>query len=113
MDIFNSELFVNLDPTLPVPLTRTTINNEYLYPEFLFLVNGLDDNVDGFVDNGFDGIDNDGDGYARRRNPEWVEIELAALGSTRQSEKHSLHHHPPAGGVAGLPRDAAAIERGG
>ena len=26
---------------------------------------------------------------------------------------HVLHHHPPAGGVAGLPRDAAAIECGG
>ena len=34
-------------------------------PEFLFLVNGLDDNGDGYVDNGCDGIDNDGDGYDR------------------------------------------------
>ena len=30
--------------------------------EFLFLVNGMDDNDDGYIDNGWDGIDNDGDG---------------------------------------------------
>ena len=68
MDIFNPELFVNLDPTLPVPLTRTTANNNTYSPEFLFLVDGLDDNGDGFVDNGCDGIDNDGDGYADKRS---------------------------------------------
>ena len=28
--------------------------------DFLFLVNGTDDNADGYVDNGWDGVDNDG-----------------------------------------------------
>ncbi len=87
MDIFNSELFVNLDPTLPVPLTRTTANNNTYAPEFLFLVDGLDDNGDGFVDNGCDGIDNDGDGYADDLT-EWVEPEQwqasALLGNLRK-----------------------------
>ncbi|WZO97198.1 type II secretion system protein [Isosphaeraceae bacterium EP7] len=32
------------------------------YREFLFLVNGLDDDGDGWVDEGFDGVDNDNDG---------------------------------------------------
>lgn len=31
-------------------------------PEYLLLVNGEDDDGDGYVDNGFDGLDNDGDG---------------------------------------------------
>ena len=30
--------------------------------EFLFLVNGQDDNRNGFIDEGFDGVDNDCDG---------------------------------------------------
>jgi prepilin-type N-terminal cleavage/methylation domain-containing protein len=59
----NAELFVNVGPpgTTP-PLTLTNNNNVAYNPEFLFLVNGQDDNKDGFVDNGWDGIDNDGDG---------------------------------------------------
>jgi hypothetical protein len=32
-------------------------------PEFLFLVNGYDDDGDGLIDEGWDGIDNDLDGY--------------------------------------------------
>jgi prepilin-type N-terminal cleavage/methylation domain-containing protein len=59
----NAELFVNVGPpgTIP-PLTLTNANSVAYNPEFLFLVNGQDDNKDGFVDNGWDGIDNDGDG---------------------------------------------------
>ncbi len=41
----------SLDPMSPTHL-----------PEVLFLVNGQDDNGNGWVDEGFDGIDNDGDG---------------------------------------------------
>lgn len=32
------------------------------FPEFLHVVNGQDDDGDGWVDEGFDGVDNDGDG---------------------------------------------------
>ena len=31
-------------------------------PEFLFLVNGLDDNINGWIDEGFDGVDNNNNG---------------------------------------------------
>ena len=59
-------------------------------PEFLFLVNGVDDNKDGYVDNGWDGVDNDGDGIVDQVIPgvnpfgEWVEIE------TWQGAAHSM-----------------------
>src|SRR5271166_5427369 len=59
MNIYNPELFVNVgDPGTTPPLLRTVPTN--YNPEFLFLVNGVDDNNDGFVDNGWDGVDNDG-----------------------------------------------------
>ncbi len=55
----NSELFVNVGPAgtrspLPDP------NGSPGFPEFLLLVNGRDDNKDGYPDNGWDGVDNDG-----------------------------------------------------
>ncbi|GIW86622.1 MAG: hypothetical protein KatS3mg108_0946 [Isosphaeraceae bacterium] len=37
--------------------------SEVVYYEFLFLTNGEDDDGDGFIDEGFDGINNDGDFY--------------------------------------------------
>jgi prepilin-type N-terminal cleavage/methylation domain-containing protein len=48
----NPERYINFG----MPGTTNT------YREFLFLVNGLDDDGDGLIDEGFDGIDNDGDG---------------------------------------------------
>jgi hypothetical protein len=48
----NSEQFINIGP----PGTPT--NSQ----EFLYLVNGRDDNGNGWIDDGFDGIDNNGDG---------------------------------------------------
>jgi hypothetical protein len=33
-----------------------------LNPEFLFLVNGIDDNKNGWIDEGYDGVDNNGNG---------------------------------------------------
>ena len=63
MNIYNPELFVNVgDPGATPPLLRTLANGTKYNPEFLFLVNGIDDNRDGYVDNGWDGVDNDGDG---------------------------------------------------
>jgi prepilin-type N-terminal cleavage/methylation domain-containing protein len=50
----NPELFVNVgQPGTVSTWTRGTVN-----PEFLLLVNGLDDNNNGWVDEGFDGVDN-------------------------------------------------------
>ena len=50
--------FVTYDPN-PI---NTVASGGAHYPEFLFVVNGQDDDGDGWVDEGFDGIDNDGDG---------------------------------------------------
>jgi prepilin-type N-terminal cleavage/methylation domain-containing protein len=70
----NPEGFVNvgtpgaLSSTSPVPIlttavgsgtTATTVNNAV---EYLLLVNGQDDNKNGWTDEGLDNVDNDGDG---------------------------------------------------
>src|SRR5271166_124358 len=77
----NSELFVNVGaPGTTPPFLETVPANSN--PEVLFLVNGVDDNKDGYVDNGWDGVDNDGDGIVDEVSSalipfpgEWVEIE--------------------------------------
>jgi hypothetical protein len=67
MTTANSELFVNCGtpgvdfPGQNSPLKRF-YNGQVVEVEFLFLVNGRDDNGNGFIDEGFDGIDNNGDG---------------------------------------------------
>ncbi len=54
----NSELFVNVGPPgSPSPLTDLA-SGVQLNPEFLLLTNGLDDNKNGWTDEGFDGVDN-------------------------------------------------------
>ena len=64
----NPELFVNDGPAgSPTQLVRTYSNGTNNFGhvfnvEYLFLVNGQDDDNDGFVDNGWDGVDNDQDG---------------------------------------------------
>jgi hypothetical protein len=59
----NSELFVNDGlPGANLPLLQRTFSiGGKVYPEYLFLVNGLDDNNDGLVDSGWDGLDNNSD----------------------------------------------------
>jgi prepilin-type N-terminal cleavage/methylation domain-containing protein len=57
----NPEQFVNDGPPGSNPwLQRTYANGTSAYVEYLFLVNGVDDNGDGFVDSGWDGVDNNG-----------------------------------------------------
>jgi hypothetical protein len=54
----NPELFVNVGaPGTTSPLQMTQGGNT-VNPEFLFLVNGQDDNGNGWVDEGWDGVDN-------------------------------------------------------
>jgi prepilin-type N-terminal cleavage/methylation domain-containing protein len=55
----NNELFVNVGPpgTLS-PWTRSINNGPALPTEYLLLVNGVDDNNNGWIDEGFDGVDN-------------------------------------------------------
>ncbi len=62
MAVANNDLAVNGPPwqrtyTAPDGKTQVTTTVDYL-----FLVNGIDDNGDGYVDNGFDGIDNNANG---------------------------------------------------
>jgi len=59
----NSELFCNAgQPGQKSPLSRTLPSPDgqsvTVQPEFLFLVNGQDDNQNGWIDEGFDGVDN-------------------------------------------------------
>ncbi len=63
----NSEMFVNVGPPGPLnrqtsPLIRVASDGSLYYPEFLLLVNTQDDNTNGWVDEGWDGVDNNGDG---------------------------------------------------
>ena len=64
--IGNPELFVNVGvPGTQSPLARLYDNGDQAfvyYPEFLLLVNGVDDNGNGWTDEGWDGVDNNGDG---------------------------------------------------
>ena len=138
----NPELFVNDGPAgSPTQLVRTYSNgttSATVHVEYLFLVNGQDDDNDGFVDNGWDGVDNDQDGnidivpgVATSYN-EWTETEkwLGSLASGLQSVNATvtslppapppttgslepvLHDHSPAGAQLGQPRGGAALERG-
>jgi prepilin-type N-terminal cleavage/methylation domain-containing protein len=65
----NNEMFVNVG----APGTTLTWLNGFS-PEFLFLVNGQDDNNNGWVDEGWDGVDNDGFNGIDDIG-EWVETE--------------------------------------
>jgi prepilin-type N-terminal cleavage/methylation domain-containing protein len=84
----NPELFVNDGAAgAPSQLMRTYTNpgnpaqSVTAHVEYLFLVNGDDDNNDGFIDNGWDGVDNDNVNGIDDRN-EWFETETwsGALG---------------------------------
>jgi prepilin-type N-terminal cleavage/methylation domain-containing protein len=75
----NTELFVNVGPpgTLS-PFIDTTGNR----PEFLLLVNGQDDNQNGWKDEGWDGVDNDGRNGVDDAGEWELESWLGALGNS-------------------------------
>lgn len=78
----NSELFVNVGPPGPAGgygAAMPTISGQPV--EFLMLVNGVDDNRDGWVDPGFDNVDNNGNGSMDMYDASEWEME-AWLGST-------------------------------
>jgi prepilin-type N-terminal cleavage/methylation domain-containing protein len=54
----NPELYVNNDVSTPGDFATNFPNT----PQFLYLVNGVDDDLDGFIDNSFDNVDNNYDG---------------------------------------------------
>lgn len=62
--------------------------------EFLFLMNGVDDDGDGFIDEGFDGIDNDGDGII---DPGFNGIDDDNDGFIDDQKELYLHDNGPGG----------------
>ena len=62
----NPELFVNVGPPgTQSPFAALYANGDLsvvYYPDFLLLVNGVDDNANGWTDEGWDNIDNNGNG---------------------------------------------------
>ncbi len=54
----NSEMFVNAGPPGTVSPFRDFQSGTVVEPEFLFLVNGRDDNQNGWIDEGYDGLNN-------------------------------------------------------
>ena len=54
----NPEFFVNVGRARNHARRSATVQGGN--PEFLFLVNGQDDNANGWVDEGWDGVDNNG-----------------------------------------------------
>ena len=96
----NDELFVNgnvlAQQTLTAPDGVTTVT---VTPEYLLLVNGLDDNANGWIDEGFDGVDNNGNGTV----DEFAEWETEAWGSidaTLNNVPYALRRRPsPAAGT--------------
>jgi prepilin-type N-terminal cleavage/methylation domain-containing protein len=87
----NNELFVNAGPpgtASPLKMTQgplaTTVN-----PEYLFLVNGQDDNSNGWTDEGFDGVDNNGNGTVDEL-AEWEsEVFLGSLSNANPATQYS------------------------
>ncbi|WP_337173831.1 prepilin-type N-terminal cleavage/methylation domain-containing protein [Paludisphaera sp.] len=76
MDVDNPEKFVNVNPSNPaLQLLEPGSTSTYFEPEILFVVNGLDDDNDGYIDNGRDGIDNDLNGIVDDL-AEWSETEM-------------------------------------
>src|SRR5208283_435228 len=83
----------------PIVYTRTYtapdgITTATASPDYLFLVNGVDDNQNGYIDDGFDGIDNDGNGLIDDA-PEW-ETEVW-LGLQVQGVAYTITRRPAVG----------------
>ena len=106
----NSELFVNVGPAgTPVAVSMIMQGRPSpVYPEFLFLVNGLDDNKNGWIDEGYDGVDNNlsfeianGGTYLTDELAEWEARGLAARRSWPIRRQHAVHD--PAAAGAGRP----------
>jgi prepilin-type N-terminal cleavage/methylation domain-containing protein len=64
----NPERFVNVGPPGPPVTSGAWASVGEPGSDVLFVVNGHDDNRNGLIDEGFDGVDNDGDGAADEAN---------------------------------------------
>lgn len=91
----NPELFANGQS----PLTRTYtapdgVTTAVGNPQYLMLVNGLDDNRDGFTDNGWDGVDNDGLNGIDDAGEWEVEVWPPSLAGGQQGLAYSIARRP-------------------
>ncbi len=84
----NPEQFINYGPAGTAPgFGRAYVppdgpGRSDAEPEILLLVNGRDDDLDGYADNGWDGLDNDGDGGVDELD-EWIERETWLMHESR------------------------------
>ena len=76
-------------PGTTSPLQRT-INGIQYTPDFLFLVNGQDDNGNGWVDEGWDGVDNNGNSFTDEL-AEWETEVWKGAGAGRYAPASPLH----------------------
>lgn len=104
----NAELFVNYAPAWPA-LDRGDGAVEWLY-----LVDGLDDDGDGYVDNGRNGLDDDGDGHVDGES-EWSEEERWGPGADGlRRASYVIHRRPvPAPGSTGVALAGVVIDATG
>jgi prepilin-type N-terminal cleavage/methylation domain-containing protein len=99
----NTELFVNVGP----PGTQSPLQDlqfaTQVFPEFLFLVNGIDDNQNGWIDEGYDGVDNNFNFETANGGPfltdEFVEWEHEAwpatvIASFGASQSYTIQRRP-------------------
>lgn len=90
----NPELFVNAGPPGTVPPLPGPSGT---FPEFLLLVNGKDDNTNGWIDEGFDGIDNNFDAlHLTDEAAEWErETWLGPVANQAQTAvPYTIHRRP-------------------
>jgi prepilin-type N-terminal cleavage/methylation domain-containing protein len=118
----NPELFVNDGPAgTPTQLYRSYYGSAapLFHVEYLFLVNGQDDDSDGFVDNGWDGVDNNLNNTIDEP-AEWTETEkwlgslaggLSPVDSIVTSLPVSGSGTPPAPHTPGLLNQSYTITR--
>jgi prepilin-type N-terminal cleavage/methylation domain-containing protein len=86
----NSELFVNVG----APGTQSPFQRGNFFPDFLLLVNGRDDNNNGWIDEGFDGVDNNGNGVTDEL-AEWeAEAWHGAAANGMVSVTYSIQRRP-------------------
>jgi len=92
--VVNSERFINYG----LPTSYQSLPNGTPFPvEFLFLVNGQDDNGNGYIDEEFDGIDNDGDGII---DPGFNGIDDNGNGVVDEWQELFLYRNPATGAIS-------------
>ncbi|WP_165249173.1 prepilin-type N-terminal cleavage/methylation domain-containing protein [Paludisphaera soli] len=84
VDVPNPEGFINMDPANGPTFGTPPSGASTFKPEILFVVNGVDDDKDGYIDNGQDGVDNNLNGLIDDLG-EWSEPEYWPSGFTADS----------------------------